>query len=439
MFRMISGTCCCLLILGATSCSKDKDYAKNPVKPKPHVVKWDVPRPYNPQYEEPLRVNLSPDGRHLMCSYFMPGEPNDWGISIVDLTTEGSRWISSPCGIVARGLSEDMLAIFTGGSKEGEDCTGYFLEIDSLTRIGPSIPIGAPVPSQVSDYVAVVAKNETAKGDIWLFDTVSKTEMILPASRHGLLGFKGMTSSALADNYLVISGETAGPDDAFESTKTQLWRLPELEKIFEYETSEWIPRRSSSHYPQLLGKELFCFSPYVGVVRVGRLDTGKIRYSLGHALTEAEWSERLERDTGEPMQVVADPCCTQESGLLVCIENFKSARRAEIKTYDVNSGKCVNTLPVPFENLLFVLPAKVGKEWVILCGWFDPKEFEYDSDSIRPHKVWIVPYRLRDMAKAASIEAWRGFLHDPLVVDGKLIFVMTDHVNIIDLSTIVKF
>jgi hypothetical protein len=227
----------------------------------------------------------------------------------------------------------------------------------------------------------------------------------------------------------------------FDPIKTQLWRLPELEKISEYESAERIPW-NSSYLPLVLGNDSFCFAHAVGLRKIASLSKGVVRFSVGQLIPEKAWLERLERDEkGDPILVLYDTGYVEETGRFVCLESFTNNKEADIKTYDVDTGKEISTVNIPYENFELVKLAKVAGEWIILCGWSDPKEEPSpDASTCGPRKMWLVPYRLKDLAKAEnSIEIVWGGLCYPEVADGKLISVMTDHTLIYDLSAIVKF
>jgi hypothetical protein len=192
----------------------------------------------------------------------------------------------------------------------------------------------------------------------------------------------------------------------------------------------------------VLGNDSFCFAHAVGLRKVASLSKGVVRFSIGQLIPEKAWLERLEHDDiGDPIIVLDDTGYIEETGRFVCLESFAKGKKTDIKTYDITTGKELHSVKIPYEDLEFFNVAKVGGEWVILCGWLDPKDQPApDAQFCGPRKMWIVPYRLKDLAKARnSIEIVWGGLHEPELVDGQLISVMTDHALTYDLSAIVKF
>ncbi len=139
---------------------------------------------------------------------------------------------------------------------------------------------------------------------------------------------------------------------------------------------------------------------------------------------------------GNVISIMDDNGYVEDCGRIICLEglDYADADKVSIKTYDANTGKHLQAVDIPARNLNLVKMAKVAGEWFIFCGWIDPKtEFLCDK-----RKMWLVPYRLRDLAKAKnSIEILCGQHIE--IVNGRMVLVMSDHVHIIDLSSVVNF
>lgn len=427
-----------LAFLGNFSCSED--YEKNAIQPEFEVIDWGIPNSYKLRYFEPLAVQVTPDNRRLICNYDITLENKSASaICIIERASGESKWFIVPDFASARPLSAKILGVFLSiRPSDGEDNSGYFLDIDTLTQTGPAIPYAFGFAAKESEFLVLVKRqrheDEQWRADICLFDLASGTKKILPASKHGLSSVR----LAVSVDRLIISGQT---DNMFDPIKTQLWRLPELEKISEYESAERIPW-GSSYQPMLLGNDSFCFAHAVGLRKVAGLSKGVVRFSVGQLIPEKAWLERLElEDIGDPIMVLDDTGYIEETGRFVCLESFAKDKKTDIKTYDITTGKKLHSVKIPYEDLEFFNVAKVGGEWVILCGWLDPKDLPPpDAQFCGPRKMWLVPYRLKDLAKARnSIEIVWGGLHEPEIVDGKLISVMTDHALTYDLSSIVNF
>jgi hypothetical protein len=361
-------------------------------------------------------------------------------VCIIERASGESKWFIVPYWISIQPLSAKTLGVFeVVPSSDSEDYRGYFIDIDSLNQGGQAIPYASRLAVKESQFLALAIgyKNKQRRQDIWLFDLASGLKKILPASKHGLSSVR----LAVSADRLIIDGETAGYEEPFDRIKIQLWKLPELEKISEHETTERIPWRGSFP-PLLLGNDSFYFAHAVGCRKIASLSTGEIRFSVGKPLPEKVWTEMQERDElGDPIIVLDDTGYIEETGRFVCLESFAKGKKTDIKTYDIVTGKKLHSVKIPYEDLEFVNVAKVAGEWVVLCFWSDPKEDPApDAQFHGPRKMWFVPYRLKDLAKAMnSIEmVWGGF-HEPEIADGKLISVMTDHALIYDLSSIVNF
>jgi hypothetical protein len=427
-----------LVILSNISCSED--YEKNAIHPKFEEIDWGIPNSYKLRYFEPLAVHVTPDNRRLICNYMITLENKSASaICIIERASGESKWFTVPYWASVRPLSAKILCVFFGiRASDGEDNSGYFLDIDTLTQSGPAIPYASHLAAKESEFLVLVKrkrhKDEQWREDICLFDLASGTKKFLPASKHGLFSVR----LAVSADRLIISGQT---DNSFDPIKTQLWRLPELEKISEYESAERIPW-GGSYKPLVLGNDSFCFAHAVGLRKVAGLNKGVVRFSVGQLVPEKAWLERLEYDDiGDPIWVLDDTAYVEETGRFVCLESFAKGKKTDIKTYDIVTGKKLHSVKIPYEDLEFVNVAKVAGEWVVLCFWSDPKEDPApDAQFHGPRKMWFVPYRLKDLAKAMnSIEmVWGGF-HEPEIADGKLISVMTDHALIYDLSSIVNF
>lgn len=424
-----------LALLSNISCSED--YEKNAIRPEFEVIDWDIPNSFILRYNEPLAVHVTPDNRRLICNYMITLENKSASaICIVDRASGELRWFTVPEWASVRPLSAKILGVFFGmRPSDCEDNSGYFLDIDTLTQTGPTIPYAFGFAAKESEFLVLVKrhKNEQQKEDICLFDLASGTKKILPASKYGLFDIR----LAVSTNRLIISGDTG---NSFDPIKTQLWKLPELEKISEYESAERIPW-GGSYQPLVLGNDSFCFAHAVGCRKIASLSTGEIRFSVGKPLPEKVWLERLERDEdGDPILILDDTGYIEETDRFVCLESFNK-KQADMKTYDIMTGKELHSVKISYEDLEFFTVAKVAGEWIILCGWIDPEEEPApDAQFCGPRKMWIVPYRLRDLAKARnSMEITWGGLHEPEIVDGQVISVMTDHALIYDLSAIVKF
>jgi len=283
-----------------------------------------------------------------------------------------------------------------------------------------------------SGSVALIDCNEQSE-DIFLFDLASSTETVLTTPKHGLFD----VSVAISEDRLLIAGETAGYEEVFDRIKIQLWKIPQLEKVCEFETKTYIPWKSS-YCPVVLGKEHFCFAPDVGVRKIASLSTGKVLFSVGKPISEDIW---IKRGIGDPISIIDDSGYVEDTGYLLSLERFDSDEEASIRSYDIKTGEELNTVTIPYDNLEFVTAAKVAEEWIVLCGWIDPKdEPAPDAPSREPRKMWLVPYRLKDFAKAKKpIEIMWGGLHEPEVTNGKMILVMSDYAHIIDLSDVVNF
>lgn len=425
-----------LPLLSNISCSED--YEKNAIQPEFEVIEWVIPNSFVLRYSEPLGVHITPDNRYLICNYMIKLENKSASaVCIIERASGELRWFTVPEWASVRPLSAKILGVFFGmRPSDCEDNSGYFLDVDSLTQSGPTIPYSFILAATKSESLVLVKrhKNEQQKEDICLFDVASGAKKILPASKHGLFSVR----LAVSADRLIISGQT---DNMFDPIKTQLWRLPELEKISEYESAERIPW-GGSYQPLVLGNDSLCFAHAVGLRKVASLSKGVVRFSVGQLVPEEVWLERLEYDDiGDPITVLEDTGYIEETGRFACLESFVKGKKTDIKTYDITTGKELHSVKIPYEDLEFFTVAKVAGEWVILCGWVDPKDLPPpDAQFCGPRKMWIVPYRLKDLAKAGnSIEiVWSG-LHEPEITDGKLISVMTDHALVYDLSSIVKF
>ncbi len=427
-----------LALLSNISCSKDHE--KNAIHPEFEEIDWGIPNSFNLRYFEPLAVHVTPDNRRLICNYMITLENKSASaVCIIEIASEESKWFIVPVFASVRPLSAKTLGVFWGlRPSDSEDSSGYFLDIDTLTQTGPVIPNAYGFAAKESEFLVLIKRkrdeDEQWRADICLFDFASGTKKILPASKHGLSSVR----LAVSTNRLIISGQT---DNMFDPIKTQLWRLPELEKISEYESAERIPW-GGSYKPLVLGNASFCFAHAVGLRKIAGLNKGVVRFSVGQLVPEKAWLERLEHDDiGDPIIVLDDTGYIEETGRFVCLESFAKGEKTDIKTYDIATGKELHSVKITYENLEFFTVAKVGGEWVILCCWIDPNEDPPpDAKFCGPRKMWIVPYRLKDLAKAKnSIEIIWGGLHEPEIADGKLISVMTDHALVYDLSSIVKF
>jgi hypothetical protein len=231
----------CLVVLAFLSnISCSEDYEKNAIQPESKVINWDIPNSYKSKlrYLEPFGACITPDNRHLICNYMITLENKSASaVCIIDCASGESKWFTVPYWTSVRPLSAKILGVFFGiRTSDGEDNSGYFLDIDTLTQTGPAIPYAFGFAAKESEFLVLVKryKNEQWREDICLFDLASGTKKILPASKHGLYSVR----LAVSAERLIISGQT---DNMFDPIKTQLWRLPELEKISEYESAERIP------------------------------------------------------------------------------------------------------------------------------------------------------------------------------------------------------
>jgi len=414
-------------VLLTGSCSED--YEKNAVRPEYDIVNWEIPNSYKLMRSYPVGVQVAPDGKYLLCGYWIELERADASaICIVNLTSQDSRWLTIPCRAGYRPLSAKILGVFVSNPSFADHYSGHFLDIDSLTRIGPAIPIGTPYSSDESQFVAVVNWNEQGE-DIWLYNFASGMEIVMPTDQHGL----NHVILAISTNFLVINGRTAGYRGPPDRIKTQIWKLPDLEKIWEHETKDTFPWRSTlspfAFNPLILGKDTVCFSQAVGLRKVASLSTGELRFSIrSEAPYQFCW-------------VMVDTGYVEDTNRIVCLKTSTRGKKADIITYDIKTGRELHAVTIPYENFEFIKIVEVAGEWIILCGWSEPKEepASYES-SIEPRKMWIVPYRLNDLKKAKhSMEiTWGGF-PKPEVFDGKMVSVFTDHALIYDLSDVMAF
>jgi len=426
-FRMASSIFCSLVVLLVGSCLED--YEKNVIRPEFDVLNWDNPNSYNLKHSIPSGIHVTPDSRYLICDYLIESETTDASAAcIVDLISQELKWFTVPYHASVRPLSATTLGVFVTHPSFVDLYNGYFLDIDSLTLTGPAIPSGLPFSSEESQFVAVV-KWEEHKEDVWLYNLASESKIIMPASQHGL----NRVMLVVSTDRLLIYGLTYGYHEPPDRRKIQLWKLPELEKIWEHETKDTFPWRSLrspfSFSPLILGKDSFCFAHTVGLRRIASLSSGEVRFSIRNEVP------------GQFCWIVSDSGYVDDTGRIVCLKTSANNKRVDIKTYDIKTGRELHTVIVPYGNFEFIKVVEVAEEWIVLCGWSDPKdEPTSDAPSISPRKMWIVAYRLIDLKKIKhSMEiTWGGF-HQPEFVDGQLISVITDHALIYDLSTVVTF
>lgn len=420
----------CLVVLAFLSnISCSEDYEKNAIQPEYSVVNWGNPKSYDLKRSMPSGVHVTPDNKYLICEYLIELErTNASATCIVDLISQESKWFTVPYIARVRPLSASTLCVFVTPPPFVDRYSGYFLDINSLTRKGPAIPSGQSFVSDESQFVAVV-RWEEQKEDVWLYNLESGSKIIMPASQHGL----NRVMAVISANRLVIYGLTCGYHEPPDRRKTQLWKLPELEKIWEHETKDTFPFRSLrspfSFSPLILGKDSFCFAETISLRRIASLSTGEVRFSIRNEVPRKFcW-------------IVGDSGYVEETGRIVCLNISANNKKADIKTYDIKTGRELHAVTIPYENLTFIKVVEVAEEWIVLCSWTDPKEDPApDAPSHGPRKMWLVPYRLIDLKKAKhSVEiTWGGF-HLQEFVDGKIISVLTDHALIYDLSAIVKF
>ena len=418
---------CSLVVLFAGSCLED--YEKNAISPEFDVLNWGNPNSYNLKRSIPSGVYITPDSRYLICNYLIELERTDASATcIVDLISQESKWFTVPYRARVRPLSASTLCVFVAPPPFVDRYSGYFLDINSLTRTGPAIPSGQSFVSDESQFVAVV-KWEEQKEDVWLYNLASGSKIIMPASEHGLNRVMPVVSA----NRLVIYGLTCGYHEPPDRRKTQLWKLPELEKIWVHETKDTFPFRSLrspfSFSPLILGKDSFCFAETISLRRIASLSSGEVRFSIRNEVPR------------QLCLIVGDSGYVEETGRIVCLNISANNKKADIKTYDIKAGRELHAVTIPYENFIFIKVVEVKEEWMILCSWLDPKEDPVpDVQSKGPRKMWLVLYRLKDLTKVGnSMEVAWGRFHQPEVVDGQLIMVQTDHALIYDLSTIVNF
>jgi len=438
LLRLTYAASCISLLVTMSSCSKDHE--KNAVTPKAHTIAWGNASLYQFEYEDPIDAIVAGDGRYLACNYVVDAQKQRLvsAVCLVDLLSETHRWIEPGFGARIRSVCPGMLGIFPTSLSARKGDKGYLLNPGSMQATMQGIPGGSPIVGEGGAAVAVKTFDEQWElaDDIWLLDTESRAEMILGADEHGLSDVDVL----LASNRLVLSGWATGSDGEFEDMRTQLWKWPEMEKISEYEMGEetvWF----GGYYTALVGSELFSFGYDVGPHKVASLSTGEVLFTFGPSVSRVvlEKSLDLTEDVRVPsLRLLEGAGHVDDTGRIVCFETTQDGSVTAIKTYDAVTGEQVDAVAV--DDPRFVDVVEVAHEWVILCSWGDCEDVPANAPSPEPCTMWVVPYRLKDLAKGKnSIQVMWGGVHEPEVVGGKLILVMTDHANIIDLSNVVSF
>jgi hypothetical protein len=178
----------CLVVfafLSNISCSED--YEKNAIRPESKVINWDIPNSYKSKlrYLEPLGACITHDNRYLICKYYITAERlNASALCIVNLVSGESKWSETPYWAPIQPVSENLLAVFSTVSSGDSRCTGYFLNVDSLTRTSSEVEAGGFIKASVDGQVLALItlyKGEQRKEDIWLFYPPSGRRMVLPA------------------------------------------------------------------------------------------------------------------------------------------------------------------------------------------------------------------------------------------------------------------
>lgn len=410
-----------LAILIVNSCSED--YTRNAVRPQYEVVNWKIPNSYELAYRVPVQVRITGDGKTLICNYYTKSQGvSASAICIVDLMTAKSKWFTVPYTVRAWPLSAKTLGVFPARYSDDKVYASYFLDLNSLSRGGPDIPAGFPVVSEESSVIAII-KLEQQEDDIWFFDRTSRREYILSASRHGLSDL----SIWVSPSRLLVAGrkKSEGP---FGTVHTQLWSFPSLKMICDHEAEEHFPW-NDEYRAMPLGRDSFCFPVAPGLRKVANIDTGKVRFSIGHSVAEKDWM-KLDDNV---ISVIDDTGYVRDSGRIICL-NRPNAKETHIETYDANIGGRLDAVTILTKNLDEIKVTRWGGEWVVVCAWIDPKtEFSWDA-----RKMWLVLYRLKDLAKAKKpIEIM--FDQHIEIINGRMVVVMNDNARIFDLSSVVNF
>ncbi len=426
---------CVIAVVCLASCSEDGK--KSSTLPEPNFVAWNIPDSYDLVYGKvPVWTKVSPDGKVLVCNYLIrtPTEIAS-AACVVDLRSGKSKWFPLTFQASVLPVRSGLLGVFPRHASTDGRNIGYFFELDSLHHSDIEIPQGFPVLSNQSDpeFLAVVRTAEDEHADsVWLCNVHTGKYHVLSASDHGLHDIQ----AAISKNRLVIVGEVQTLDESVGNTKTQLWRFPPFERIGEYDTREWITPREAAR-PAILGRTNFWAPLGHGRHAITSLETGKIQFYIGHRKKEAS---RV--SLGQEFTTVVDDCgYVQDTGVIVCLEVPANPAVLKIRIHNANTGGLVKSIAVSNDDLEMVETLKIDGEWVLLCGYVDPKE---DISPSRPagsaRKMRLVPYRLNDLAKGErSINImWNG-LGQPQAINGHLIAPMNDHALIIDLREAITF
>ncbi|MBL7153333.1 MAG: hypothetical protein ISS79_06425 [Phycisphaerae bacterium] len=388
-------------------------------------------------YPGAIGVAVSCTGKYLLNNYVITVENESASaICVVDLDAEESWWFETPFSTRhVWPVYGKIWGIFVGSYRDRKS-KGYFLELDSMRHTGPGIPVGLPIVREGISVcgIAIYYNSETQQiDDLWLLDLASGTQRTLPASEHKLRDIRAQIWS----NRIVISGRPAEEDKSHRGVTTQLWSFPELKKISEYRGTEYFPWQSRWH-AVALGDDSFCFALAPGLRKVADLKTGKVRFSLGHVIPQNVWIDFEHA----PIHVMEASGYVQDTGSIVCLEQFANAKQREIKIYDVKTGDQLREVSVSSRNLKETMIAKLDGEWILLCGYIDPKEHKDVPSEVQVSlsTMWFMPYRLKDLAKGKnSIETmWDGLLR-PMVANGQMIAAFEVQANILDLSRVVEF
>ncbi len=296
-----------------------------------------------------------------------------------------------------------------------------FIDADSfLQRNKPKIPAGSYGHRGGVDIVKLPPEHE----DLWLYHRATAKQCMLPASEHGLELDIDVTA---ADNRLLVCGALGDYDsgDVWKA-RTQLWSLPELQRISDYQSTGDL---LYAVLPVVFG-ELFAFPLDAARWQVANLRDGKARFVVGHEFPG-------DNPVDDGLKTIAyGGAYSAETGVILTVEET-SERPVTLNAYDASTGKKMRTVelegPTPASHVIVHI-TKVSGQWVLFEESVDP------SGELFLSTKHYFAYRIEDfkkMNKPISIR-WNG-TRKPIIDKGRLVIPWKDHLLLGDLSTIVAF